>query len=123
MRDAIGLVGRLNEHFFYAADIVAERVVGLGADDFCGVQHGCSFAVRAASAKATFRPNAGFMCAAKKKARAGNGTGHGRAEIAPCCYRPGLASLSPHNSQVERTDTCGEVPCPSRAIPKFAARR
>src|ERR1700691_5448613 len=53
MRDAIGLVGRLDEHFFYAADIVAEGVVGLGADDFCGVQHGCSLVVRAASSKAT----------------------------------------------------------------------
>src|ERR1700733_10865142 len=52
MRDAIGLVGRLDEHFLYAADIVAEGVVGLGADDFCGVQHGCSFVVREAGSQA-----------------------------------------------------------------------
>lgn len=42
VRDAVGLVGGLDEHFFYAADVVAEGVVGLSANDLCGVQHGCS---------------------------------------------------------------------------------
>ena len=40
--DAVGLVGGLDEHFFHAADEVAERIVGLGADDFGGVKHGDS---------------------------------------------------------------------------------
>src|SRR5580693_6914328 len=101
MRDAIGLVGGLDEHFFYAADVVAEGIVRFGADDFCGVQHGCS---------------SWCVCVrAKKKPGPEDGAGRGRAEIAHRCYRPGLASLSPHNSQVQRTDTCWEVPCPSRA--------
>src|SRR5580704_14751314 len=42
MRDAIWLVGGLDEHFFHAADVVDEGVVGFSADDFRGVQHGCS---------------------------------------------------------------------------------
>src|ERR1700722_16625643 len=37
--DAVGLVGRLDEYFFDAADVVAQRVECLGADDFGSVQH------------------------------------------------------------------------------------
>src|SRR4029077_4483232 len=38
-RDAVGLVGRLNEHLFYAADEVAGGIVGLGAENFSGMKH------------------------------------------------------------------------------------
>lgn len=69
MGDAVGLVGGLDEHFFYAADVVAEGIVSFGADDFCGVQHGCSFVVR-------------MHTRAKKKPGPEDGAGHGRAEIA-----------------------------------------
>jgi hypothetical protein len=54
---AVWLVGGFDEHFFYSANVVAEGIVGFGADDFSGVQHGCSFVVR--------------VRASKKKARAG----------------------------------------------------
>jgi len=37
--------------------------------------------------------------------------------------RPGLASLSPRPSQVQRTDTAWEVPCPGREFPAGSARQ
>ena len=37
--DAIGLVGRLDEHLFDATDEVAGRIEGLGAENFSGVKH------------------------------------------------------------------------------------
>ena len=37
--DAVGLVGRLDEHLFDAADEVAGRIEGLGAENFSGVKH------------------------------------------------------------------------------------
>ena len=37
--DAIGLVGGLDEHLFDAADEVAGRIEGLGAENFSGVKH------------------------------------------------------------------------------------
>src|ERR1700741_3391838 len=37
--DAVGLIGRLNEHLFYATDEVAGRIVGLGTENFSGMKH------------------------------------------------------------------------------------
>ena len=66
-------------------------VVGLGAEDFGCVQHGCSF---------------GRPVRAKKMPGTGEWTpATGGQKSALHYFRPGLASLSPHNSQVQRTDT------------------
>lgn len=47
----------------------------------------------------------------------GKATGLGREKIAHNYLRPGLASLFPRPSQVQRTDTPRRLPCPGRRFP------
>ena len=81
-RDAVGLVGGLDEHFFHAADEIAERVEGFGAEDFRGMQHENSLTNAFCGNCWADTPAAYASVAGKKKARDRERLGRGRAEIA-----------------------------------------
>src|ERR1700719_444540 len=74
-RDAVGLVGRLNEHLFYAADEVPGRIVGFGAQNLSGMKHVDSLRVAIASESGDRQP---AQSSGKKKARTGIVSGHGQ---------------------------------------------